>query len=334
MALNGQHYDQEPVSPVSAISSRRLSHKPDLPDLRRVSGGQEKEEVGRISLDNVPPRGSSWRHSADFHKPLPHLPKETATNDSTKHDSDHAIPRKPIVETSDTPIDPSKYVDLSNTKQTHVNVNWSPAVTHEVRQVDTHEIVQEAITREIHNHHIYHRVLPVIDVEILPARHFVPTADGGYREISEAEIPHGSNPDRLQQIIQEAVNNSMPKYDGPSGRRAFTARKFEGTEGDYREHTTPDGAKHTEQWWVHPPTLETGGQESGQTAPFYFDSEDPEDDGFRGFQHKTPPGLRSLREAQAARRTEAFSSDVTGRFATPPTHTILPFRMAHGTPAS
>lgn len=368
MSVNGQHYanrdsyshigqaiskEESPVSPVSPVlpvsrtSSRRLSHKPDVTDLRRLSDGKEMDG------DPIPPRNSSLGQPAATQKQINRASLERALPRASSEAAPSQVPpvnhqqrsgvederhrRREYMVQSDTPIDPNDYVDLSNTEQTHVNVKWAPAVTHEVRNVDTHEIIQEAVTREIHNHHYYHRVLPIIDIEVLPARHFVPTADGGYREISEAEIPGGGNTDRLQQLIQEAVAKSMPQNNQPLGPRHFTARTFEGTEGDYKEYTTPDGQHHTEQWWVHPPTIETGAQESGQTLPFHFGSKDPEDDGIRGFQHDTPPGLRSLRESQAA-RSKQKSPELHDRFVTPPqspqTHSILPFRMAHGSIAS
>jgi hypothetical protein len=50
------------------------------------------------------------------------------------------------------------------------------AVVHETVFPEIHHIRHEDITREIHNHHVYNRTLPIVDVQVLPARHFVPAA--------------------------------------------------------------------------------------------------------------------------------------------------------------
>lgn len=64
------------------------------------------------------------------------------------------------------------------------------AVVHEQVNEEVHEIRQPVITRHVHTHDVYHRELPVIETEVLPARHFKPSDDGkGLVEISEAEIP-------------------------------------------------------------------------------------------------------------------------------------------------
>ena len=63
------------------------------------------------------------------------------------------------------------------------------AVVHETVLRDVHHIHEERITREIHNHDYFHRILPVIDVEVLPPRHFLPVEGGGLVEISTSEVP-------------------------------------------------------------------------------------------------------------------------------------------------
>lgn len=100
-------------------------------------------------------------------------------------------------------------IDLNDTEQTHTAVVWSPAVTHETNIVKPLEIIQPAVSREVHNHHLLHQVLPVIDMEILPARHFVPDIEGGYLEISEDEIP-GGKPKNLYQLIADTVFEYKP----------------------------------------------------------------------------------------------------------------------------
>ena len=65
----------------------------------------------------------------------------------------------------------------------------SSAVVHETVHKDIHHIREERITRDIHNHDVYHRILPIVDVEVLPPRHFLPVEGGGLVEISASEVP-------------------------------------------------------------------------------------------------------------------------------------------------
>jgi len=67
-----------------------------------------------------------------------------------------------------------------------------PAAIQETRVVNTHEIVEQRITREVHNYDVVHRVLPVIDIEVLPPRHFVPSTKGdSLVEIPASQVPGG-----------------------------------------------------------------------------------------------------------------------------------------------
>ena len=51
------------------------------------------------------------------------------------------------------------------------------AVVHETIVPDVHHIRFEQTTREIHHHHVHNRILPIIDVQVLSARHFVPASE-------------------------------------------------------------------------------------------------------------------------------------------------------------
>ena len=63
------------------------------------------------------------------------------------------------------------------------------AVIHETVHKDIHHVREERITRHIHNYDVYHRILPIVDVEVLPPRHFLPVEGGGLVEISASEVP-------------------------------------------------------------------------------------------------------------------------------------------------
>ncbi|KAH7355443.1 hypothetical protein BKA65DRAFT_498427 [Rhexocercosporidium sp. MPI-PUGE-AT-0058] len=95
-----------------------------------------------------------------------------------------------ILENSSVPPNLDRVVDLSNTVDTEVTTKTIPAVTHEHVTPIRRQIREERIIREIHTHEVRHHVLPVIDTEILPPRHYIPSSDGkGLIEILEPEVP-------------------------------------------------------------------------------------------------------------------------------------------------
>lgn len=137
---------------------------------------------------------------------------------------------------------------------------------HETVRKEVHNVRQEVITREIHNHDVYHRILPVIDVEVLPTRHFLPVEGGGLVEISAAEVPGRGN----KWVVAETASKIPSDQPAPIRPSRFTAREFQETEGDAKKYMTPEGFERTEETWVHPPELETGGRDTGQTWPMKF----------------------------------------------------------------
>lgn len=63
-----------------------------------------------------------------------------------------------------------------------------PAVTQETVIPHVHEVREEHIFRDIHHHDVHTYVQPVYDVEVLPARHFVPGPDDTLIEVDEHDI--------------------------------------------------------------------------------------------------------------------------------------------------
>ena len=245
-------------------------------------------------------------------------------------------------ELADKAVDLTGVVDLTNTQDTTLHERWAPAVTYETIYQDVHEIRHEKITREIHNHHVFHRVLPIVDIEVLPSRHFVPV-EGGYAEIAEEEVPGRAGPN-AQWVIAETVSKLLPQSKGPVVPERFSAAKFEGTQGDYKEYMTPEGFKRTETWWVHPPTYyEPGAVASGQTYPFYVGSADPKDDGIRarlpeGKVIGVSPLLAQRRREQVEGAQDAGHEKTVDSAAPPvPPHKVFPAELvdaARAGPAS
>jgi hypothetical protein len=171
-------------------------------------------------------------------------------------------------------VDVKKEPDTVSVHEYH-----APAVTHEVISKERHETRQQVITREVHDYHIYHRILPIIDIEVLPARHFVPIQNG-YVEIDEEELP-GRTRDKVNWAIAEMVSKKMPVTREGAIARHFTARKFEGLEGEDKQYIGPEGHPVDEKWWVYPPTLCEDSYRAGQTYPFHFGAADPKENGLK-----------------------------------------------------
>ncbi|MCJ1312947.1 hypothetical protein MMC25_006623 [Agyrium rufum] len=194
------------------------------------------------------------------------------------------------------------------TADTTIHERIAPAVTHEKIIHHTKELKQEVITRDIHTHDIFHRVLPIIDVEVLPTRHFLPVSGGGLVEVDEKDLPGragfgregvgrnwviaetasrgvttghdeagmggGGGHEKDEAITGTGNGSSQRGAAGVRGlqkRREFTAREFPGQEGDYRSGTFDDGEEWSYTTWVHPPEMEEGGKISGQTWPMVWD---------------------------------------------------------------
>lgn len=138
-------------------------------------------------------------------------------------------------------------------------------------------------------------MLPIIDVEVLPPRHFLPVEGGGLVEVSAAEVPGRGN----NWVIAETASKIPSDQAAPKGRRPFTARAFPGEEGDAKRYVTPEGIERTEETWVHWPELETGAQLTGQSWPMVFDDD---------AQEKTP--LSNVNDTSNSRKSPTKVSAV------------------------
>ncbi len=182
------------------------------------------------------------------------------------------------------------------------------AVVHENFQNQVHHIREEVITREIHDHDIYHRILPVVDVEVLPPRHFLPVEGGGLVEVSASEVPgRGKN-----WVIAETASKIPSDQAAPMVPTRFSAREFYGTEGDTKRYETPEGTEKTEQTWIHPPELETGGRESDQTWPMVFGDAAPGKHR-RGPSSGTPQNTKGHRKSSSKSSMPLAGADQPGR---------------------
>lgn len=110
-------------------------------------------------------------------------------------------------------------------------------------------------------------------------------------EISPSEVPG-----RAQNWVIAETASRIPSNDpAPKAATRFSAREFLGDEGDSKRYTTAEGFEKTEETWVHPPRLETGGRDTGQTWPVIF-SKDKRGDGASGLSDSRQfAGKKSLK---------------------------------------
>jgi hypothetical protein len=253
---------------------------------------QHGQELRKSSLDkplpSLPPQGANTdaEKGVDFDQFLPGIPtSSTERGRSEKREDedlsstlDHPgeylqiVPAQAPDKNLEHKLGVSNILDLSDTEDTTIHTTYAPAITHETIIENVHEVRHIELTREIHEHEYYHRILPIRDIEVLPARHFIPSPSGdGLREVPATHLP-GRETEKTQRALEECFKQTPPKRDDEDGeRRMFTAREFQDGEGKYKESWSENGRmKRTEQWWVHAPTIETRGREEGQTRPFYI----------------------------------------------------------------
>ena len=124
-------------------------------------------------------------------------------------------------------------------------------------------------------------------------------------EIGADEVPGRGH----SWVIAETASKIPSDQPAPKGARRFTARQFPGTEGDAIQYTTPEGYEHTETTWVHPPELETGGRDTGQTWPMVF-GKDTSSDGRAGTEGPSPS---KHAKSRSKKRTSGSRSTGTGQ---------------------
>ncbi|KAF4634072.1 hypothetical protein G7Y89_g4049 [Cudoniella acicularis] len=219
-----------------------------------------------------------------------------------------------IVQSSPNPIDLEGVVDLSNTVDTDMTKKALPAVTHEHVTPTRHEIRHERITRETHTHDVFHRILPVIETEILPTKNYVPSADGrGLVEIPEHMLPgrtENGSPSRNWEIVEtglgkgdhgagmrsqqssRSIRREIPRegaeapvvgyvqsrHHSRGSSSSFSSRRkslLEPILSSKKEYITKEGYPKTEYVWRHPPVFETAdGKTTSVLLPAGFGESD------------------------------------------------------------
>ncbi|KAF2842469.1 hypothetical protein M501DRAFT_420531 [Patellaria atrata CBS 101060] len=305
---NYSHYIEPRIEP-TALKKRNnsVSRKPLLSDFPAPPGGAHQqshktsiitpdvEKTNTIDTANVSTlagkdmlttEGESAReispeHTWDSQKQSIRLVEES------KDDGDEVIPRTSLTPPeaegrslkNDTWLHPSTsdVVDLSNTKDTTIVEKIVPAVTHETVHPHIHHIREESITREIHNHDVYHRILPVVDVEVLPTKHYIRSPENPTEliQISESQIPgyDERHPYKQNWVIAETLSKPdgarSELYNYGTGRGLLP--RMNTFKADEKRYVGEDGVKRTKTTWIHPPTLEDNSRYKGPLMHVHFD---------------------------------------------------------------
>ncbi|KAL1599598.1 hypothetical protein SLS60_007401 [Paraconiothyrium brasiliense] len=155
-------------------------------------------------------------------------------------------------------------VDLRDTEDADKETRWASAVTHEVVKPHEHEIVEERIYRDIHNHEVYHYIQPVYETEILPARHWVYNANNELVEVSADELPECTGAKQRWAIVRGDPENPSSHIvrSAPQAREPRILSD--------KTYITPEGFERRETTILHPPELEDLSDYSGPVVPIEF----------------------------------------------------------------
>jgi len=145
--------------------------------------------------------------------PLPSIPPGLSNSGQTHHEPQFKAHQHPINRHAK-PLPASADVDVDNMVDTLQHTHLAPAVTQETIQPVIHDIRKEQITRDIHNFDIIHREQPIIETEVLPARHFV-LSPSGVRQ----EVPAASLPEFLRAGQDERIREALCRDSASSNRK-------------------------------------------------------------------------------------------------------------------
>lgn len=243
---------------------------------RRVAPPPPKEPAPQATMGAPAPIAASAANNdgAFVSAPSSPAPETSARGFPAPPSSSAAVPTAAQI------IEKSKY----NSADTSITETIAPAVTHETVYKHVKHVREERITREIHTYDIFHRVQPIIDVEVLSARHFFRTHEGALIEVAEKDIP-GRDTAKPNWTIMPQSGNSASRAALLEGRQsALGMSQMGGPREETKSWMHPDGYPVTETTHIHPPTLYDGGAASGQSVPFHFDHAS----GKAGF---LPPGV-------------------------------------------
>ncbi|KAH8907865.1 hypothetical protein BR93DRAFT_958404 [Coniochaeta sp. PMI_546] len=149
-------------------------------------------------------------------------------------------------------------------KTSNRKTTYAPAVTKEVVKPVVHEQIEEHITRETHTHDVYTKILPVRDVEVLPARHWVPGPDGRLIQVDEKDVYSGAAWSQGQASTAGFTQTQQANLEHMNHGTVDQPRESSSTQfADTVKHTSinqpkviPAQVKQVYQTQVHQPELD------------------------------------------------------------------------------
>ncbi|KAI9732303.1 MAG: hypothetical protein M1834_001510 [Cirrosporium novae-zelandiae] len=154
-------------------------------------------------------------------------------------------------------------IDLNDIIDTEMD---PPAVIRVTIQKEIHHTQERRTSHETNTQDIYRRVLPVVDLRVLPAKHFISGVNGELVEIDEKDVPTLNS---KKWPITEAPATVPEKRSGRS-----SAGQFAETDRDPKRYAPPSGHERADQAWAYPPNSMTGGRDM-QKRPFNFQENNP-----------------------------------------------------------
>lgn len=171
-------------------------------------------------------------------------------------------------------------------------------MTHEHIKPSIHHINNEQYTREIHNHDVFHRVLPVKETETLPPKHYAPspTEPGKLVEIAAPAAPISMAMASHTTCAKDVSTNRASPVDKVPVTARPQPKSFPDAHPGARRHlvreTTviaPDGTVRTESVWRYKPTTESAAHDETEITPL-------------------PPRVNWEKEAALAKEDNGFSA--------------------------
>ena len=206
-----------PSSATSRTSSKRLRKKATDETIKAVPPVQPQQDAGRVEEVRRSDTTAAGQDSPLLHKPdRPRVvPNRHSSGAQPKHQYESNAPvtrvvppstgnstQQPNVEptTSYQPYRPpppgsaaptandilTAARPLATAAETTYDREVLPAVIHETRRKEVRHVRHDVLTRSIHEHDIFHRVLPIIEIDKRATRHFMCAADGSLVEIDPA----------------------------------------------------------------------------------------------------------------------------------------------------
>ena len=172
--------------------------------------------------------------------------------------------------------------------------NQNTAVTHEHIKPLAHHINTKEYTREIHNHDVYNRILPVKDTEVLPTRHYAPSPTdagrlveipapvekrgGAQATVAPISMDMASNTTCTKDVsarFHNPIDNTIPFPSATQQPQAAAVALSRQHNLEMEEkgrqlvsentHTLPDGTVRTESLWRYQPTMKAPAHEVAET---------------------------------------------------------------------